>query len=81
VAATKPPLGRLVPAVQAGRTLLIDQQRFDLASKPLSGRWSNAPAGHRYLKQFSACDPIFPFHLSRFEGIEIRKKTVFYDSG
>jgi len=69
VAATKPPLGRLVLLSKLEETLLIDQQRFDLPANRYPGVVH--PQGHRYLKQFRL-DP-FPVFTYEVEGIEIEK--------
>jgi len=76
VAATKPPLGRLVLLSKLEETLLIDQQRFDLPANRYPGVVH--PQGHRYLKQFRL-DP-FPVFTYEVEGIEI-EKTVFMIQG
>ena len=76
VAATKPPLGRLVLLSKLEETLRIDQQRFDLPANRYPGVVH--PQGHRYLKQFRL-DP-FPVFTYEVEGIEI-EKTVFMIQG
>ncbi len=72
VAATKPPVGRLVLLSKLEETLLIDGQRFDLSANRYPGVVH--PQGFRYLKQFRL-DP-FPIFTYEVEGIEI-EKTVF----
>jgi predicted glycogen debranching enzyme len=76
VAATKPPVGRIVVLSKLEETLLIDGQRFDLSANQYLGVVH--PQGFRYLKQFSL-DP-FPVFTYEVEGIEI-EKTVFMVQG
>jgi predicted glycogen debranching enzyme len=72
VAATKPPVGRLVLLSKLEETLFIDGQPFDLSANRYPG--AVHPQGFRYLKQFRL-DP-FPVFTYEVEGIEI-EKTVF----
>ncbi len=72
VAATKPPLGRLVLLSKLEETLFIEGQPFDLSANRYPG--AVHPQGFRYLKQFRL-DP-FPTFTYEVEGIEI-EKTVF----
>src|SRR5712692_4532552 len=72
VAATKPPVGRMVLLSKFEETLLIDGQRFDLSANRYPG--AVHPQGFRYLKQFRL-DP-FPVFTYEVEGVEI-EKTVF----
>jgi predicted glycogen debranching enzyme len=76
VAATKPPVGRMVLLSKLEETLLIDGQAFDLSAN----RYPSVvhPEGFRYLKQFRL-DP-FPVFTYEIEGIEI-EKTVFMVHG
>ena len=76
VAATKPPVGRLVLLSKLEETLFIDGQSFDLSAN----RYPSVihPQGFRYLKQFRL-DP-FPVFIYEVEGVEI-EKTVFMISG
>jgi predicted glycogen debranching enzyme len=69
VAATKPPVGRLVLLSKLEETLWIDGERFDLSAN----RYSDVihPQGFRYLKQFRL-DP-FPVFTYEIEGIEMEK--------
>jgi predicted glycogen debranching enzyme len=76
VAATKPPVGRLVLLSKLEETLFIDGQPFDLSANRYPG--AVHPQGFRYLKQFSL-DP-FPTFIYEVEGIEI-EKTVFMVHG
>jgi predicted glycogen debranching enzyme len=76
VAATRPPVGRLVLLSKLEETLLIDDQRFDLAANRYPGVVH--PHGFRYLKRFRL-DP-FPVFTYEVEGIEI-EKTVFMIHG
>ncbi len=72
VAATKPPVGRVVLLSKMEETLFIDGQPFDLSANQYPGVIN--PQGFRYLKQFRL-DP-FPVFTYEIEGIEI-EKTVF----
>src|SRR6266851_3309042 len=72
VAATKPPVGRLVLLSKVEETLFIDGQGFELSANRYPGVVH--PQGFRYLKQFRL-DP-FPVFTYEIEGIEI-EKTVF----
>src|SRR5882672_1719613 len=72
VAATKPPVGRVVMLSKLEETLLIEGQPFDLSANRYPG--AVHPQGFRYLKQFRL-DP-FPTFTYEVEGIEI-EKTVF----
>src|SRR5882762_8094666 len=76
VAATKPPVGRLVLLSKLEETLFIDGQAFDLSANRYPGVVH--PQGFRYLKQFRL-DP-FPVFAYEVEGIEI-EKTVFMVHG
>jgi predicted glycogen debranching enzyme len=72
VAATKPPVGRLVLLSKLEETLFIDGQPFDLSANRYPGVVH--PQGFRYLKQFRL-DP-FPVFTYEVEGIQI-EKSVF----
>jgi predicted glycogen debranching enzyme len=72
VAATKPPVGRMVLLSKFEETLFIEGQPFDLSANRYPG--TVHPQGFRYLKQFRL-DP-FPVFTYEVEGIEI-EKTVF----
>src|SRR5271155_2433960 len=76
VAATKPPVGRLVLLSKLEETLWIDGKRFDLSANRYPGVIH--PQGFHYLKQFRL-DP-FPVFTYEIEGIEI-EKTVFMVHG
>ena len=76
VAATKPPVGRLVLLSKLEETLFIDGRPFDLSANRYPGVVH--PQGFRYLKQFRL-DP-FPVFTYEVEGIEI-EKTVFMVHG
>ena len=76
VAATKPPVGRLVRLSKLEEMLLIDGKRFDLSANRYPGVIH--PQGFNYLKQFRL-DP-FPVFTYEIEGIEI-KKSVFMIHG
>jgi predicted glycogen debranching enzyme len=72
VAATKPPVGRLVLLSKLEETLFINGQPFDLSANRYPGVVH--PQGFRYLKQFRL-DP-FPVFTYEVEGIQI-EKSVF----
>jgi len=76
VAATKPPVGRVVMLSKLEETLFIESQPFDLSANRYPGVVH--PQGLRYLKQFRL-DP-FPVFTYEIEGIEI-EKTVFMIHG
>jgi predicted glycogen debranching enzyme len=76
VAATKPPVGRLVLLSKLEETLLIDGRRFDLSANRYPGVIH--PQGFHYLKQFHL-DP-FPVFTYEVEGIEM-DKSVFMIHG
>src|SRR6202046_422756 len=76
VAATKPPVGRLVLLSKLEETLLIDGRRFNLSVNRHPGVIH--PQGFQYLKQFRL-DP-FPVFTYEIKGIEI-KKSVFMIHG
>src|SRR3984957_732758 len=76
VAATKPPVGRLVLLSKLEETLFIDGKRFDLSANRYPGVVH--PQGFHYLKQFRL-DP-FPVFTYEVESIEI-EKSVFMIHG
>ncbi len=76
VAATKPPVGRVVMLSKLEETLFIESQPFDLSANRYPGVVH--PQGFRYLKQFRL-DP-FPVFTYEIEGIEI-EKSVFMIHG
>jgi predicted glycogen debranching enzyme len=76
VAATKPPIGRLVLLSKVEETLWIDGKRFDLSANRYPG--VIYPQGFRHLKQFRL-DP-FPVFTYEVEGIEM-EKSVFMIHG
>jgi predicted glycogen debranching enzyme len=76
VAATRPPVGRLVLLSKLEETLLIDDKRFDLSANRYPGVIH--PQGFHYLKQFRL-DP-FPVFTFEVEGIEM-EKSVFMIHG
>jgi len=69
VAATRPPVGRLLLLSKLEETLLMDGRRFDLSANRYPGVVH--PQGFRYLKNFRL-DP-FPVFTYEVEGIEIEK--------
>ncbi len=76
VAATTPPVGRLVLLSKVEETLVIDGKRFDLSANRYPGVIH--PQGFHYLKQFRL-DP-FPVFTYEIDGIEF-EKSVFMIHG
>ncbi|HEX4946043.1 MAG TPA: glycogen debranching enzyme N-terminal domain-containing protein [Blastocatellia bacterium] len=72
IAATKPPVGRLLLLSKLEETLVIDGERYDLSVNQYSG--AIHPRGEQYLKSFRL-DP-FPIFTYEVAGIEI-EKSVF----
>ncbi len=72
VAATKPPVGRVVLLSKLEETLVIDGKRFDLSVNQYAG--AIHPNGQQFLKSFRLAPfPIFSYEI---EGVEI-EKSVF----
>ena len=71
VAATRPPLGRVVLLSKFEETLIVDGERFEISSNQYPGAVS--PKGYEYLVDF-CLDP-FPRWIFNVEGIEIEKAT------
>jgi predicted glycogen debranching enzyme len=76
VAATKPPVGRLVLLSKVEETLFIGWNRFDLSTNRYPGVVH--PQGFRYLKQFRI--DLFSVFTYEAEGIEM-EKSVFMIHG
>ncbi len=76
VAATKPPVGRMVLLSKLEEVLLIDGKPFELSANRYPG--TVHPQGFQYLTRFRL-DP-FPVFTYEVEGIEI-EKTVFMIHG
>jgi len=76
VAATKPPIGRMVLLSKLEETLVIDGQPYELSTNRYPGVVH--PQGFRYLKQFRL-DP-FPIFTYEVNGIELQK-SVFMIQG
>jgi predicted glycogen debranching enzyme len=76
VAATKPPVGRMVLLSKVEETLVIEGRRFDLSCNRYPGVVH--PQGHTLLKQFRQ-DP-FPVSVYEVEGLEL-EKSVFMVHG
>ncbi|MEO7660599.1 MAG: amylo-alpha-1,6-glucosidase [Pyrinomonadaceae bacterium] len=70
VAATRPPLGRMVLLSKFEETLVIDGESYELSSNQYPGRVH--PVGVRFLKQFRL-DP-FPVWTFDVAGVEIEKR-------
>ena len=76
VAATKPPVGRIVMLSKLEETLFIDGRPFDLSTNRYPGIVH--PQGFKYLTQFRLAPfPVFTFEV---EGTQI-EKTVFMING
>jgi predicted glycogen debranching enzyme len=71
VAATRPPVGRLVLLAKLEETLIIDEKPYDLSANQFPGVVH--PQGHLYLKEFRL-DP-FPVFIYEAEGVEIIKSV------
>jgi predicted glycogen debranching enzyme len=76
VAATKPPVGRMVLLSKIEETLTIGERRFDLSCNRYPGVVH--PQGHAHLKQFRQ-DP-FPVFVYEVEGV-VLEKSVFMVHG
>ncbi|MBK8465396.1 MAG: glycogen debranching enzyme family protein [Chloracidobacterium sp.] len=76
VAATKPPLGRMVLLSKFEETLVIDGNRFDLSTNQYPGMVH--PQGYRLFTGFRL-EP-FPIWTFKVDGIEIEKK-IFMSHG
>jgi len=76
VAATKPPLGRMVLLSKFDETLIIDGERFELSTNQYPG--TIYPQGYKFLTGFRL-DP-FPIWTFEVDDIEIEKK-IFMPHG
>ncbi|MBP6824670.1 MAG: glycogen debranching enzyme N-terminal domain-containing protein, partial [Acidobacteria bacterium] len=76
MAATKPPVGRMLLLSKLEETLIVNGERFDLSANQYPG--TIHPEGHRYLKEFRL-DP-FPVFLYEVAGVVI-EKSVFMVHG
>ena len=72
VAATRPPVARLVLLSKLEETLIVDGRRFELSANQYPG--AVHPQGYRFLTQFRL-DP-FPVFTYRIESL-VLEKTVF----
>jgi predicted glycogen debranching enzyme len=71
IAATKPPVGRVLLLAKFEETLDIGGEKFDLSVNRYSG--AVYPQGHLFLKEFRL-DP-FPVFTYEVEGVEIEKRV------
>jgi predicted glycogen debranching enzyme len=71
VAATRPPVGRMVLLSKLEETLIIGNQRYELSCNEYPG--AVHPQGHCYLRQFRL-DP-FPIFTYEVEGFVIEKRV------
>src|SRR3954469_16604937 len=76
VAATKPPVGRMVLLSKIEETLVVDGRRFDLSCNQYPG--VVYPQGYIYLKEFRR-DP-FPVFVYEADGLTL-EKSVFMVHG
>lgn len=76
IAATRPPVGRLVLLAKLEETLVINGRRYELSANEYAG--AVHPQGYQYLTEFRL-DP-FPVFVYQVEGIEI-EKSVFMPHG
>ena len=76
VAATKPPVGRMVMLSKLEETLIVDGRRFDLSCNRYPGVVH--PEGYRYLREFRL-DP-FPVFVYEVGGL-VLEKSVFMVHG
>ena len=76
MAATTPPVGRMLLLSKLEETLVVNGERFDLSANQYSG--SIHPEGHRYLKEFRL-DP-FPTFVYEVAGVTL-EKSVFMVHG
>jgi predicted glycogen debranching enzyme len=76
VAATKPPVGRLVLLSKLEETLVVDGRRFELSANQYPGVVH--PRGHDYLRGFRLGP--FPVFTYSVEGVEL-EKSVFMVQG
>jgi predicted glycogen debranching enzyme len=75
VAATRPPVGRLVLLSKLEETLVIDGRRFELSANQYPG--AIHPEGHHLLQEFRL-DP-FPIFTYVVEGVVIEKSVFMVD--
>lgn len=71
VAATQPPVGRMVLLSKLEETLIVDGRRFELSVNRYPGVFH--PQGYRWLSQFKI-DP-FPVFTYRLAGLELEKRV------
>ena len=76
VAATEPPIGRMVLLSKVEETLLLDGRRHELSANRYPGVVH--PQGHQYLKEFRQ-DP-FPVFIYQVEDMEL-EKSIFMVHG
>src|SRR5437660_2024151 len=76
VAATKPPVGRMVLLSKVEETLIIDGRRHELSANRYPGVIH--PQGYQYLKEFRQ-DP-FPVFVYQVEDVEL-DKSIFMVHG
>jgi glycogen debranching enzyme len=75
VAATKPPVGRMVLLSKMDETLILNGKRYELSVNQYPG--AVHPQGHLYLKQFRL-DP-FPVFVYEIDGLQLEKSVFMVD--
>ncbi|MCI0355995.1 MAG: glycogen debranching enzyme N-terminal domain-containing protein [Acidobacteria bacterium] len=76
LAATKPPVGRMLLLSKLEETLVLGERRFELSANQYPGVVH--PQGYRYLRQFRL-DP-FPVFVYEVDGVEL-EKSLFMVQG
>ncbi len=76
VAATKPPVGRLVLLSKLEETLILDGRRYELSANRYPGVVH--PQGHQYLREFRL-DP-FPVFTCQIEDLAVQKRLFMVHS-
>lgn len=75
MAATKPPVGRILLLSKLEETLIVNGERFDLSANQYSG--AVHPQGYQYLKEFRL-DP-FPVFVYEVAGVTLEKSVFMVD--
>ncbi len=75
MAATKPPVGRMLLLSKLEETLIVNGERFDLSANQYSG--AVHPQGYQYLKEFRL-DP-FPIFVYEVAGVTLEKSVFMVD--
>ncbi len=75
MAATKPPVGRMLLLSKLEETLIVNGERFDLSANQYPG--AVHPQGYQYLKEFRL-DP-FPVFVYQVAGVTLEKSVFMVD--